>query len=437
MTDVTFSEQAAIDFGRACNEIYRQAGKENDPGQAAYFGACYQYDVCAGMSIPTASAKQLARCRQANPPLAHPNPPVTSPARRLHRDGLILRDDTGAQSFELGVSAFPLLQLWRTNRPKALAFLEWMQASRLTMARAFGMLDGSLPWMQGALIPDGTWGDDLVSLAQEMAPRGQRLKLSLFACCRADQSAALHVIDQPQFFGRTADVLAPFAHVILDGGNEAEFNGWDPAPLPRPTWPLASRGSFGTDVRPPGDPFDTFDLHARRDPNWPVMLKDVFDIQHGFENWGAPLPVAGGIDEMIRLDETNPTNDNHVATTSPADCFDALAVPFGSYVVLHASAGMSCDVPGPVAQACVDAAVEAARLLPASARNGVYTRTGLSDAPLVDQFPKWLRCYGSIQGNECWMIAIRPQDDVQYVGDHGWTIQERLGPRGNLVRLTR
>ena len=78
MTDVTFSEQAAIDFGRACNEIYRQAGKENDPGQAAYFGACYQYDVCAGMSIPTASAKQLARCRQANPPLAPPTPPGTT-----------------------------------------------------------------------------------------------------------------------------------------------------------------------------------------------------------------------------------------------------------------------------------------------------------------------------------------------------------------------
>ena len=202
-----------------------------------------------------------------------------------------------------------------------------------------------------------------------------------------------------------------------------------------------------TDDTPPLNPWSVFDTHDARNDTWPKAAKSGFEIQNS--NTAPPQPPRGmfmkpwGSDEMIGI---GPTLEPGRTTNNPNDVFDYVAAPFGSYRVLHVRALISDLNPAAidaVTQACVDAGVQAARLVPAEWRQvGQYTRGGLPGFPLVDsplEAPDgdplwWLRAYGRVRGGKTLVAILRPRPDrgFRVDGIDGRPVQV-LGDRKNIV----
>lgn len=371
-------------------------------------------------------------------------PAIPTGTGSIYRSGYSLRRTSdNSHYFALGVTAFTLLKDWLDGGAGAVdPFLDWMVANNLEIARALGMYSGGVgffdPQAYGAAYFTG-----IGTLVDHMATKTRRLKLSLFA---DHQVAPLSTIVQATHFNAVAAVMAGKGYAWLDGGNEYGKNGWNPAAL---TWPanlMCGRGSNLGDQTPPFDPFWEFEFHSLRSDAWPRSTKSIRDIQTGNTNEGLAVATAGGIDEPIGIAEADEPGRS---SANADDWFDFVANPFGSYIVLHTRSSItSLGLPGPVAQACVNAAVYAASLIPAAFRDGAagYTASHIAGFPL-DPGPLngagdpawWLRAYGRIIGNEAWVTIIRPNYGAGLVvsGANGWSVIAQYGARQNVVYLTR
>lgn len=374
-------------------------------------------------------------------------PPSPNPAiEPLRANGLQLQMAvSGTPWFGLGTTAFPLLQQYLDGGPGAVTpFFDWMDRSRLSVARALGMFNGGL----GRFIPGMYWAGNgylkgLLSLTRLMHSRGLYLKFSVFADVQNGINLGNHTV--PEFYQLVGETLRQEANVLLDGGNEYPKNGWDPQSLSRLAGVnyLQSRGSSLGDALPPVNPWDFFDVHPSRNDDWPKGCKSVYDIQIGQTSEGIALRVPGGIDEPIGIGELG---ESGKTTNNVNDCYDfgAGCKLFGSFLILHVRTGAFLNLPGSVAHACVQASVQGAQDVPDWALLGSYTRGGLNDFPLEDSPldgggnpTTWLRAYGKIQGNRAVVVIFRPTPNVRIVPVGGWRINRQSGTRHNVVVLER
>ncbi len=364
----------------------------------------------------------------------------------LHADGVEIKTADGKPWFGLGVTSFTLLQTWLDRGEGGVApWADWMIKSGLQFGRSAGCYNGGI----GRFIPSdyGTtrYLEGLRTLGAFLRSRGLRCKLTTFCDM---QSPDLSKVNQPAFFADVCAAIAEFADVfIIDAGNEVDKNGVDVKGLRQPAGLLSSRGSPLSDGTPPFDPWSVFDTHDTRNDTWPKGAKSGFEIQNS--NTSPPQPPRGmfmkpwGSDEMIGI---GPNNEPGRTTNSPEDVFDYIAAPFGSYRVLHVRALISQLDPAAIdrtTQACIDAGVQAARVVPAEWRQlGQYTRGGLPGFPIVDsplESPDgdpvwWLRAYGRIRGDRTLVAILRPRPDrgMRVQSIDGRPIQ-RFGDRKNVL----
>lgn len=442
MADVAFPPPAEHqEAGRRLRACWERAGRaptadtwddsDFDDWVSGEWIGRYEFDRARGIDHETSLRKHedelcdalgIARPERPNQPVSD----VGTESGRVRADGLILRTASGAPWFGLGVSAFPLLKIWiEQGEPGVRVFVDWMIANGIGVARAFGMFNGGL----GRFIPgeySGRYFTGVATLGTYLRDRGVRLKLSVFADAQTDP---LKSIRQREFFTAVAAVYVD-TH-LLDGGNEAFKNGWDPQALPRPHSILCSRGSEGGDMLPPVNPWDFFDVHPDRGDGWVKGGKSIYDVQIGNTSAGIALPAPGGIDEGIGIGE----QDEPGKTTANADdCagFAACTKLFGDFLILHIRSGVTkLEPPGPRAQACVEASVAACLAIPDDARLGFYTRGGLPDCPIEHDDAQALRTYARItrraRGSRAVCVALRPSATWRARAVNGWQIVDEPG----------
>jgi hypothetical protein len=412
-------------------------------GVGAWLFDVYLNARLAGSSIEQARALVLAQIRASDEWRQKHRPPPASggigpESGHLRRAGLAIVREDGRRWFAVGVTAFTLVQAFADGGEAAVApFVDWMIASGISVARAFGMYNGST----GRFVPaeyGPRYFEAIAAADRYLLSRGCRLKLSVFADAQTDP---LNQIDQAALFAHVAAVRDPRG--LQDGGNEhgafrevgkGSKNGWDPQALPRPTNLLASRGSALGDETPPLNPWDFADFHPARNADWPKTCKAIYDIQSGNTTEGVRIDAPLVMDEGIAIGETP---ENGRTTASPEDCFDYAAgcKLFGSpLIVLHHRYGL--QPPGAIGQACIDASVQGFRLVSDDASDGRYTRGGLSECPLEHDDAHALRTYAKLQGDRATAVVLRPVNWTP-IAANGWRIVETRGPRQNIVRLER
>lgn len=368
-----------------------------------------------------------------------PHDSTGSERGRLHREGLILRDDHGAIWAGVGVTAFTLFQAWLDRGESFIApFVDWMIAHGVGVARALGMYNGGI----GQFIPQdyhrGIYLTGLDGLLAYLTHRAVRLKLSVFADM---QTRPLNETDQPGWFARIAEVFQAHPSHLLDGGNEYVKNGFDPQALLRPVGVTSSRGSGLGDGLPPVNPWDMFDYHSARGADFPKSPKGVYDIQVGQTTEGVALPVPGNDEEPMAIGE----DDEPGRTSNNADDWEdygATTKLFSNLFVLHVRPfirQLDPGVLGPRTQACIDAALRGLAQVPTEFRLGQYGRGGLPGFALRDS-PQdgagnplwWLRAYQRRTAHQACVVISRPRAGLSVETVEG-RIAERRGFRGTIV----
>jgi hypothetical protein len=344
----------------------------------------------------------------------------------------------GTPWFGVGVSWFTGLQDWIENQAKAERFIEWTTAHGLQWMRVFGQYNGGI----GRFIPaeHPSYYADLRGLAERLATAGLRMEFVVNADC---QNAPL-TFDVPHF-DRCDDALDGSWNVLLSGGNEAPFNGFDPRQLHQPKRLLAARCSMGTDARPFEPSWDFAIYEGERDDQFYRKYKSVFDLyQDGFS-----VPIL--VDEMVGIGDVHEPGRT---TNDPWACWQfaaGLKLMGAMGVCAHLRSGITGDIPvaGGPAEHCIDAMVAAGRLPLGAYAFGHYER---GNSPSEDQNPSlpvihhdleaWqeigyrgdptgaLRTHAMIEGNRAEVIAPTSSERYQAIAAHNWRIVQAYGYPG-------
>jgi hypothetical protein len=447
-------EQFNIDF-RKTNDFYAaQEGLQRPGGMVIDRGGVPTCDVEAmeewgwqlfhGVPLSAVLA-QIRRSEEWRIKHANDPAPPIQPAGPLHREGLYLYGPDGLAVFPVGVTAFPILQCWLDgDRARVENFTDWMMVAGVKWARGLGSYSGSL----GRFHPGEYAGRLFIGLHELLDfldTKGLGLKLSALADCRErgdgtggslpDEGA------QVEYVRRLGATMKEHGNAMLDGGNEhgetdgdSSKNGWLPSTLSRPDGVLCSRGSSCGDFSAPADPWDFADIHPGR-TEFERKCKQLRDEFVGDNITRTPFRLPTGIDEGIGIGEA----DEYGRTTAdPGKCFDFAVgcAVWGDFLILHVRAGMTLDVPGPIAQTCVAASLEGVRVVTREGwKEGIYTRGGPSapaepmpiahvDAP--DPVGA-LRTFAMVQGNRALAWAVTPGPEWTAQFQNGYHLESAFG----------
>jgi hypothetical protein len=314
-----------------------------------------------------------------------------APVRLTPSGRRILRPD-GSVWFGVLLDGFTSVQDTLDGNGKADALAAYAASVGGHGIRSFGMFNGGI----GRFIPaeyGPRYFDGLRAWAKQLRDHG----LYLYFTCNADcQNPPLSF--DPRFFDRCAEALREYADsVILDGGNEFPFNGFDPAALTRPAGFIAGAGSVGGGYQPQHVAlWDFAQWQCGRSDQWERTYKDIRDQFMGDNTDGQPgSPPAYAFTVPIIEDETIGHGDVSEPGRTNADPYKTFTYYAGAKmmgatgVCVHQRSGIFGGVPvsGGQEDQCVRAAVAAGSLPLGRWAFGRYERGNSPDQPQNPNLP--------------------------------------------------
>jgi hypothetical protein len=206
---------------------------------------------------------------------------------------------------------------------------------------------------------------------------------------------------------------------------------------PLPAW------HYGTEHSP-----RTFDNDPCGKASWPRRAKNLYEYErggyegdHGDQNPPLNVPFIGnepmGIDEQDNIDVSLNGTQRSADAQAHADYAGVAALLASGSTVHTQCLGLEGTLPpsGSDTERCVDAIRQVWADLPVSARSGTYTAGHLSSCPLVHDENTASKIYGTISGNEAWVVVVNKTTSYVEQVRAGWTVVGRYGYNGNLVKL--
>lgn len=371
------------------------------------------------------------------PPIPPDQPvyPFPAEAGRLHIDGMTFRTEGGALWQWRGYSWF--LGFLRYCRGEDVTpDLRWLRTMGFNLVRVFG----PLPWKETPDYRPETFYPRLGQLHEFFAlVASAGLRCEFVPICMPFDRGLEQTITQGIF-----DVAAAHDNVVIEVANEPHVNKTDPfavlAGIDR-RGVLTSSGVYGSYYATPASYPPVIDygtVHIQRDAAWHRKARHAQELQQE-----AKRPWIS--DEPAKITEPNfdyPGGKNDPAKT-PAEIVWHAAV-CGLYTpgfTFHCEEGKWGRVPkiGMLQHTCAEAVRDAVFLrIGPEWQTGTYKGGHSSGSPVDGKGLKingqdiWT--YSSVHPNQalavrCAFSAPQPQN--------GWTVVDRWGPNGSLVRLER
>lgn len=378
-----------------------------------------------------------------------PVPPVAT-LSPLHVEGIRLVRSDGSTFAGIAPTAFRAFQWWLESKRatstkwaiELSAFASWTRATQVAAIRSLGMYWAEPGQGIGKFDPR-----QYANLWPELRNFGRWCNshgLILHFTCGADhQTEQLRTIDLEDFYRRAVQALDGLAAVV-DWANEAPKNG---AGVPMFDMPAAqtlvqSKGSNLGDQLPPVPVWTkgASCFHPNRDDFVRKGGKSGLDLRNGETTEGIAIPGVILYDENIGLgevDEPGRTSANPWAMWQ----FTAWCVMAGiGYANAHIRSAINgLDVPGPRADQCVRAMVDAAKRIPQTFALGEYQRGNSPGEPQNPNLPFLhfdseqpnpptngaKRSYCLWNGSEGLFIVIEPLP--------GWTPEQMLKPGFSII----
>lgn len=333
--------------------------------------------------------------------------------------------------------------------------IRWLQSIGANSVRVLGMV----AWSGREFGPStpGYW-DALSWFVFLLAEHGLRVEFTVFADAQiiipGQHEQRLHLQRVVQQIGWSWNLLIEIA-------NEPFKNGVEPTKIFGPSDPRGCPMAYGdylfqTSQSPDGvwhatmSVLDYVTMHTSRDDDaWSRKAKDVLEMRDGsgdgseerYALWPGSDTAVSDDEPMGAAEVPSPGRRSNV----PDDFFwhHAVAHLYGAGSTFHSESGLQGLAPavGTKEQACADAVTQAWTLVGPEWQQGRYTRGGLDDLPLVwdeSYFPdQTSRLYGSILGNQCLCVAVKPNDGWVAEAVPGWKIVSTGGPRDTVVLCER
>lgn len=250
-----------------------------------------------------------------------------------------------------------------------------------------------------------------------------------------------------RLIAQTCEVAEGFPGVVVEHGNELEFNGV-PTDLSRVPGPvLQCRGSGGGRVQPYWPPMDYVSYHNARGPSlWQVRQvgKQAGEFSWGageaFDPWQRSFPHT-----VLENEGPKPIAGND----DPEDAYTmaAFSAIFCAGSCIHTDPYKSCTVPDGSALAWATAWAQAWKDVPIDAPLGHYSRGLLTGCPLYhedrldgndnDINPRGcVRTFVNVREKSA--VGVCGQPGAQWPGpvaQNGWSLIDRRGPRGQVAIL--
>jgi hypothetical protein len=364
--------------------------------------------------------------------------PDVIPVDRVHVDGKVFRDTSGAIWQYRGGTSFLLLKRYLQEGGDAI--IPYIDNRRNAGANTLRVLT-TVTW--GPLAPTDYTDEQFLRFLALVHSRGMRLEVVALASAQ-DWSLER----QQQHVQRIVNLVAAAGALdLVEVANEAFKNSAPPVDVmrkvtrPRPDLVLAAGGDNADCSNLTPFLLDYITFHPERKDEWPRTAKDARELRDGFD-CGAGKPSYGGAhvpvvsDEPMGADEVNqPGRRSNVV--DDFYWFAANASIMGAGSTFHSEAGLTSVEPGPVQAAAELAFYSGLKSSPVEAQLGQYTRGGLGNVPLAHADDKALRTFCSLQGGRADCIVIRPSTDWVAQAINGWSIAHTEGPRGTRIVLGR
>jgi hypothetical protein len=389
------------------------------------------YHVCA--SAPT----YVQACADAKAPdtseLFLVLKPDVPPVSRVHVDGKVFRDESGALWQYRGVTAFLLLKRFAAGEDIGL----YLDHRRLAGANVVRVLT-NVSW--GPLKPSDYTDDQLRAFLTTVHSHGLRVEVVALADA---QSWSLD--QQVQHTQRIVNAVTTTGSLdLVEIANEPFKNSAPPSDVARritvPDSVLTASGEWASCDSLSPLVLDYVTFHPERKDEWPRTAKDAVELRDGFGcgdkpgYGGAHVPVVS--DEPLGANEVNePGRRSNVA--DDFYWFATTASLLGAGSTFHSEAGLTASEPGPLQAAAEQAFFAGMSSVPKEAQLGQYTRGGLGNVPLAHDDSKALRTFCSLQGGRADCVVIRPSANWSAQAVSGWTIVKQEGPRGSRITLQR
>lgn len=360
---------------------------------------------------------------------------------RVHIDGLVFRDDSGAIWPYRGITCFLLYQLWLMGGPAA---VDPVLADYLSLnpgpnvVRVLGMVNSF-----SRLHPQD-WGEryftELQPFVRYLFSRwGVRVEFVIFADSGdilMDWELNSHAIrvanliaDEPNVFIEVAN--EPSQHSNLYGGDELAHDIYLLIRAPgRMIATGAGDGNFSGDY---------VTVHTPRDSQWPRKAKDLLDVRDICHDPAVADEPMGAAEVFIDgKRDTNPRNFADYAATAQLE---------GAGSTFHSDSGILARPLQPVQRACAQAFFSAAAWVPPQTQIEPFMRgavgcpccwthaPGDADSPCQHDDNIETRSYGKILEPRVWVTQ------VQTLRDHptpcpGWQV-DTPGPSTGLTVFKR
>lgn len=361
------------------------------------------------------------------PKPVEPGPiPTPGTVRPWHRDGLNLKDDTGALVKVRGVTAFDAFRLYCAGDFSTLTtYAHWTRSLGAETWRVF------LMWRNTGLTSTPLTRSKIRPFVDWCHANGIRPWLVGFCDQTSDSPILLSPSEQDAHWAAVRDALDDRS--IGEVVNEAWKNGGNDfsARFNLSGIPLAMRSTpqDGEDPRVCGAIHTLTNDHTPRDAEWARKFKVLLETAR----MGSTTPDGATIEATgVPALAGEPRRLNEVTAQDAADYYAGCEL-YGEGGILHDGADLQyCRVP--VNQAVYQAAAASWGVIPAHlAAQGTYSR---DDHNQVIDAPFALRNYAMIDGSTAW--AVCPGGNISAaVGVNGWVIEKRLGFEGRIVRLTK
>jgi hypothetical protein len=368
-------------------------------------------------------------------------------------------DQAGTPWSYQGCTAFLLYYRWLLGEDIG-PFCDWAANLGANVLRVLGMVYWQDKGQMFGPTLNDNWWPELAPFLDYLAGRGLRVEFTVFADTQ-------HMMPDPQqqrvHLRRVVDEVGNRWNVVIEVCNEPWQNGVDPPAIFGAGEPRACPMAYGVydfTVTQRADGLwiatlpvlDYVTVHNSRDPDaWSRKAKDNAEMRDGSgdgsaENaplWdGCHIPPVG--DEPMGAAEADQLAGRQ-RSNIPQDHFwyHANARINGAGSTFHSDNGLQAELPpkGGDQQKCGDATALAWASIEPEYQTGDYTRSGLTNCPLVfnaAQFPEQTsRIYARLLGDRAVAVAIKPTADWTPAAAPGWRIVSTVGPQASLVHLER
>jgi hypothetical protein len=364
--------------------------------------------------------------------------PTVTPAKAFHRDGPVFRHDDGTIFPWLFGSEFPTLRMWMDDKAK----LPPLYADRYAVGqRGFSFFVTSED--PSNLLP-GPYSDrEVLDAIGPFVDELQAHGFNAEACvCNAVSVTMPQRDRQAAYWNAACDIarVRPFMSISLSKEAFKQVGVLDVDHLRRPTGQTWDGGATrdGVDYPAIARAGSHFTFQAPRTDDWPRKTKSGWDVSQMFPGYGCVTVEPMGADETDQ-----PGRRSNVADDFFWSAANSRLLSMGSY--FHSQAGATGALFGPNQRACAVSHFAALNLIPCESQLGRYAKAvpgGFGVATLDDAC---LRTYGCLLSNtDQWDVVTRPAGNyprngalIDPAAANGWTIAERHGPQGTVLRCVR